>query len=115
MQIEHSQKGLVDPYRTLAIFNSGPVALSKSRPAVLTAPAGSSFRVYSEQLGLKVVAPPLGDRVLCAVSYNEFTYVRVGQHILKMKYHHVVKKWEVGPFKGSTSSILLFDNLIILC
>jgi hypothetical protein len=77
MDLEHSQKALLDPYRTLGIFVSGPLTLSKSNPPVLTVPTGSSFRVYSSTLAMKVVSPPLGSSVTFASSYNEFTYVRV--------------------------------------
>lgn len=77
MDLEHSQKTLIDPYRTLGIFVNGPLTLSKSSPAVLTVPTGSSFRVYSSTLAMKVVSPPLGSRVTFASSYNEFTYIRV--------------------------------------
>lgn len=89
------RKALLDPYRTLGIFVSGPLTLSKSAPYVFTAPTGTSFRVYSNTLGMKVVSPPLGSKVRTACSYNEYTYVRVQDEILKLKYHHVVKRWPV--------------------
>ena len=47
MDIENKQKALIDPYRTMGIFVSGKVTLSQSNPPALTAPTGSSFRVYS--------------------------------------------------------------------
>ena len=47
MDTENKQKALIDPYRTMGIFVSGKVTLSQSNPPSLTAPTGSSFRVYS--------------------------------------------------------------------
>lgn len=70
MDLEQSQKALLDPYRTLGIFTSGPLNLSKSNPPVLTTPTGTSFRIYSATLGMKVVSPPLGSEVSIASSYN---------------------------------------------
>jgi len=107
MDLEQSQRALLDPYRTLGIFVSGPLTLSKSNPSVITAPTGSSFRVYSSALGMKVVSPPLGSRVSFASSYNEFTYVRVKDYVLKMKYHHVTQRWKV-PGDGCNSTLLCF-------
>lgn len=113
MQVESVQKPLLDPYRTMGIFVSGPVTLSKSSPPVLTAPTGTSFRVYSDTLAMKVVSPPLGSKVAFTRSYNEFTYVRVEDHLLKMKYHHVVRKWAI-PGTGKDSCFLCFDKLVVL-
>lgn len=48
---------------------------------------------------MKVVSPPLGSKVAAACSYNEYTYVRVQDEILKLKYHHVVRRWE-APGSG---------------
>jgi hypothetical protein len=107
MEAENPHKPLLDPYRTLGLFVSGPLTLSKSTPPVLTAPTGSSFKVYSSTLGLKVVSPPLGSKVAFASSYNEFSYVRVEDCLLKLKYHHVVRKWAV-PGTGENSSFLMF-------
>ena len=96
MHTQNQQKSLIDPYRTMGIFVSGPLTLSKSHPHALTTATGSSFRVYSQTLGMKVVSPPLGSEVTFACSYNQYTYVRVKDSILKLKYHHIVKRWSIA-------------------
>lgn len=70
MLAETRNRQLLDPYRTLGIFVSGPLALSRSSPHALTAPTGTSFRVYSSTLAMKVVSPPLGSKVAQACSHN---------------------------------------------
>ena len=61
---------------------------------------------------MKVVSPPLGGSVSFVRSYNEFTYVRVGGELLKLKYHHVVKRWRLNG--SEEGSFLLFDKLIVV-
>lgn len=100
-------KPLLDPYRTLGLFVSGPLTLSKSSPHTFTAPTGTSFRVYSNALAMKVVSPPLGSPVSYACSHNDYTYVRIRDEILKLKYHHVVNRWS-APGDGFQSTLLCF-------
>ena len=61
---------------------------------------------------MKVVSPPLGGKVSFVRSYNEFTYVRVRDELLKLKYHHVVKRWKLNA--SQDGSFLLFDKLIVV-
>ena len=62
---------------------------------------------------MKVVSPPLGSKVTYSRSYNEYTYVRRKDEILKLKYHHIVKRWNLQG-DGEGCSFLLFDKLIVV-
>ena len=112
MLAEGDNKQLLDPYRTLGIFTSAKITLSASKPYVLTAPTATSFKVYSQQLAIRVVSPPFDSPVTYACSYNEYTYVRVQGEILKLKYHHVVNRWTV-PTIAKKCTLLCFDDLIV--
>ena len=91
---------------------SGRVTLSASKPYVLTAPTATSFKVYSRELAIKVVSPPLNSTVAFACSYNEYTYLRVQREILKLKYHHIVHRWAV-PTTAKKCTLLCFDGSVV--
>jgi hypothetical protein len=81
---------MLDPYRTVGNFVSGRLSLSQSVPHVLTVPTSTSFKVYSTGLNIKVASPPFPAALTATVSYNEYTYLRTVDRVVKMKYHHIV-------------------------
>ena len=72
-------------------FVSGKMVLSQTQPLSFAVPTRNSYKIYSEALAIKVVSPPLSDEVKSVISYNEYSYVRAGEKVTKMKYHHIVK------------------------
>ena len=91
MQTETINKSLLDPYRTIGGFVSGKLTLSQSSPTSLTAPTNCSFKVYSENLSIKVASPTFPFPIVSAVSFNEYTYIRIASKVVKLRYHHVVR------------------------
>lgn len=89
------QRQILDPYRTLGSFVSGKIVLSQTLPYSFAVPTRNSYKIYSDALAIKVVSPPLPDKVESVLSYNENSYVKVGQKVIKMKYHHIVREWEI--------------------
>jgi len=75
----------------LGSFVSGKMVLSQTQPLSFAVPTRNSYKIYSEALAIKVVSPPLSDEVKSVISYNEYSYVRAGEKVTKMKYHHIVK------------------------
>lgn len=67
------------------------MVLSQTQPLSFAVPTRNSYKIYSEALAIKVVSPPLSDEVKSVISYNEYSYVRAGEKVTKMKYHHIVK------------------------
>jgi U3 small nucleolar RNA-associated protein 21 len=113
MAMQESKKQLLDAYRTIGNFLSAPLSLSLSTPHALTAPTATSFKVYSPSLGIKVASPPFLHPVTAALSYNEYTYVRTRDVVVKMKYHHIVAQWTIAG-GDAACSLLRFDGLVLL-
>lgn len=114
-----NQKKVLDPYRTLGCFVHGPVALSESTPYSFAIASYNSFKVYSHELAIKVVSPCFLKPITAIATYNEYTYVRTGESLIKMRYHHIVDEWKVALSKaklqkGNKSSMLRFDEIIIV-
>ena len=70
---------------------SGKLTLSQSSPTSLTAPTNCSFKIYSENLSIKVASPTFPSPIVSAVSFNEYTYIRIAGKVVKLRYHHVVR------------------------
>jgi hypothetical protein len=86
---------MLDPYRSVGNFVSGRISLSQSAPHVLTVATGTSFKIYSTGLNIKVASPPFPTLLTATVSYNEYTYIRTRDRVIKMKYHHIVAQWNL--------------------
>lgn len=104
---------MLDPYRNVGNFVSGRISLSQSTPPVLTVPTGTSFKIYSTSLTIKVASPPFPTPLTATVSYNEYTYVRTRDRVIKMKYHHIVSQWNLQG-ANEKCTLLRFDKLIIV-
>ncbi len=103
----------MDPYRTIGGFVSGKLSLSQSSPTALTAPTNCSFKVYSENLSIKVASPTFSSPIVAAISFNEYTYIRIFGKVLKLRFHHVVREWLVSG--GEKACFLLkFEGILIL-
>lgn len=91
-----ASKPILDPYKTIGCFASGPTSASKSAPFSLAACCNNSFKIYSDELAIKLVSPVFGRPIRAIHTHNEFTYILVGTELLKIRYHHVVRKWDLG-------------------
>lgn len=72
-------------------FVSGKMVMSQTQPLSFAVPTSNSYKIYSDTLAIKVVSPPLSGKVKSVISYNEYSYIRAGSKVTKMKYHHIVK------------------------
>jgi len=55
------------------------------------------------------------DTVKAVLCENEFSYARTADKVIKMKYHHIVREWQVPKSKSSVpSKMIKFADLIIL-
>lgn len=81
----------------------GPVSTSKSAPFAFAAACYNSFKIYSPELAIKLVSPCFAHPIRAIQTHNEYTYVLVGEEVLKMKYHHVVRKWTL-PVQSSKAT-----------
>jgi hypothetical protein len=81
----------------------------------LAVPTNNSYKIYSEDLAIKVVSPPLMHSVKAVLCENEFSYARAGDKVIKMKYHHIVREWSIPSSKADDQSTLIkFADLILL-
>lgn len=68
-----------------------------------------------------MVSGCFGSPVRALHIHNEFSYVVIGDQMVKIRYQHVVRKWQLPlpPAKGKGNNneqvgILVFDGVIIL-
>lgn len=94
---------MLDPYKTIGCFVHGPVASSQTQPFSMAMGCYNSFKIYSDELAIKMVSPCFEGAVRALHIHNEFTYVLVGTSIIKIRYHHVVHKWELPSKPHPTS------------
>ena len=91
---------MLDPYKTIGCFTSGPLAVSSTSPFAFAAVANNSFKIYSPELAIKMVSPTFALPISAISTANEFTFVLVGSQIFKLRYHHIVASWTL-PLKKS--------------
>lgn len=71
-----------------------------------------------------MVSPCFESPVRALHNYNEFTYVVIGNSLIKIKYQHIVRKWELPTIKTNKNksnkqeqervSMLVFDGVIMI-
>lgn len=119
-----SSKQVLDPYKTIGCFVNGPLCVSQSQPFSFAVGCYNSFKIYSDELAIKMVSPCFESPVRALHNYNEFTYVVIGNSLIKIKYQHIVRKWELPTIKTNKNksnkqeqervSMLVFDGVIMI-
>jgi hypothetical protein len=61
MQVSHC---ILQGYKTIGSFISGPVNLSETTPYSLAVPTETSFKIYDYKSNIKVVSPAFNETVL---------------------------------------------------
>ena len=77
-------------------FISGNLNVSYTNPLSFAVPTLTSFKIYSENLSIKVISPCFAHKIKAVATFNEFTYVRTGDYIYKMRFHHCIAKWNIN-------------------